>query len=349
MRSQLLERPPSLPSSAKNRRPARPPLWSVERYAPDRQAEWDLFLQTAKNGTFLFHRDYMDYHRDRFTDRSLMVFHRNKLAALLPANLNERGDVVSHEGLTYGGLVVRREATLLEVAACLQALLQYLHRHEISRLLYKQIPSFYNVLPDGDISYLMFLLNARLYRRDCALAIPLCDRLPVQKRRKRQFDRAFRSNVTIVEEKTFASFWEQVLVPCLASRHRVAPVHTVDEITLLASRFPAQIRQFSTYCDGEILSGATIFETPHVAHAQYIASTEQGRKIGALDYLFSWLLDERYKNKRVFDFGISNENEGRTLNRGLLEWKEGFGARSHPHNFYEIPTRNFVNLQPVLS
>jgi DNA-binding response OmpR family regulator len=45
---------------------------SVERYTASRKREWDTFVSTAKNATFLFFRDYMDYHRDRFTDHSLM-------------------------------------------------------------------------------------------------------------------------------------------------------------------------------------------------------------------------------------------------------------------------------------
>ena len=327
----------------------RPPTYSVVRYTLGRKSEWDSFVKTAKNSTFLFLRDYMDYHRNRFADHSMMIYRDQELAALLPANLNARGDLVSHEGLTYGGLLVPRDATLLRWPTSLHALLRHLHELGIGRLFYKQIPSFYNALPDGEIGYLLFLLNAHLYRRDCALVVPLLNRLPFQKRRKRQFNRANRANVTLKEETTFAPFWEHVLVPRLASRYRVAPVHNVDEITLLASRFPGHVRQFSAFCDGKIVSGTTIYETPLVAHAQYIASTEHGRKIGALDYLFRWLMEEQYKNKRFFDFGICNENSGRSLNRGLLDWKEGFGGRCHTHDFYEILTRNFANLDPILS
>lgn len=39
---------------------------------------------------------------------------------------------------------------------------------------------------------------------------------------------------------------------------------------------------------------------------------------------------------KYFDFGISNENNGRFLNRGLIAQKEGFGARTIVHDFYEL-------------
>src|ERR1700691_865424 len=82
------------------------PAFSVERYTPDRKNEWDAFVSGAKSSTFLFYRDYMDYHQDRFTDHSLMVFRDGELAGLLPANLNAKGTLISHEGLTYGGLAL---------------------------------------------------------------------------------------------------------------------------------------------------------------------------------------------------------------------------------------------------
>ena len=323
--------------------------YSVERYTPDRQPEWDTFIKTAKNATFLFCRDYMDYHHDRFADHSLMVFHGGKLAALLPANRAADGALVSHEGLTYGGLVVSRPAALHKVLACFHACLRHLHEQQIPRLWYKRMPGFYITLPDNEAAYALFLLDARLYRRDCAIVIPQADRLAFQERRKREIKKAGRSHVRIVQEPGWQPFWERVLAPCLANRHGVKPVHSLAEITLLAARFPENIKQFSVYCDDEIVAGTTIYETPSVAHAQYIAATDKGRKIGALDYLFGWLIDECYQGKRYFDLGICNEMEGRVLNRGLVDWKEGFGGRCYTHDFYEVATASYTKLEPVLS
>ena len=322
--------------------------FSVKRYAPDCQAEWDAFVNAAKNATFMFRRDYMDYHRDRFADHSLMVYRGGKLVALLPANRAADGTLISHEGLTYGGLVVSRSATLHDMLVCFHACLRHLHERQIPTLRYKRIPGFYNTLPDDEVAYALFLLEARLYRRDSAVVVSQADRLPFEERRRRQIKKAGGFNVRIVQEKNYSAFWERVLVPRLAARHGVKPVHSVEEITLLASRFPENIRQFSVYCGDEIVAGATIFETPTVAHAQYIAATDKGQKIGALDCLFGWLLNELYRGKRYFDFGICNEQEGRVLNHGLQDWKEGFGGRCYAHDFYEIATTNYSKLESVL-
>jgi acetyltransferase-like isoleucine patch superfamily enzyme/CheY-like chemotaxis protein len=321
--------------------------FSVEQYAAGRKLEWDAFVSAAKNATFLFSRDYMDYHRNRFADHSLMIFNDHQLVAVLPANLNANGTLISHEGLTFGGLVVSRSAKMGDVLACFHAVLHYLSQRQISKLLYKRIPGFYNTLPDDEAAYALFLLDARLYRRDCATAVSQADRLPFRRGHKRLIKKAASLGVRIVQETSFQPFWERVLVPQLAARYGVKPVHTLEEITLLASRFPEQIKQFSAYCGDEIVAGTTIYETPTVAHAQYGSVTEEGRRIGAEACLFGALI-EQYKDKRFFDFGISNEKEGRALNHGLLEWKEGFGARCHAHDFYEIATGNYPKLEPVL-
>ena len=73
-----------------------------------------------------------------------------------------------------------------------------------------------------------------------------------------------------------------------------------------------------------------------VAHVQYIASSLRGRELGALDRLFLDLLAGVFRDKPFFDFGRSCEQEGRLLNRGLIEQKEGFGARALVQDFYRI-------------
>ena len=319
----------------------------VEQYSAGDKQEWDRFVGAAKNATFLFARDYMDYHSDRFTDHSLMVFKDDELVAVLPANLKADGTLVSHEGLTFGGLVVACPATLESVLACFHVVLRHLNQSGISKFIYKRIPGFYNTLPDDDVAYVLFMLDAKLQRRDCSATISQANRLPFRRGHKYLIKKAAHHEVRMVQETSFQPFWEQVLAPQLATRYGARPVHTLEEITLLASRFPEQIKQFSAYCGDEIVAGTTIYETPTVAHAQYGAVTEKGRQIGAQAFLFSSLI-ERYKDKRFFDFGTSNEHEGRILNHGLLEWKEGFGARCYAHDFYEIATGNYPRLEPVL-
>jgi len=80
--------------------------------------------------------------------------------------------------------------------------------------------------------------------------------------------------------------------------------------------------------------------------AQYLSATPNGRKNGALDSLVDHLVMNVYQEKEYFSLGTSNEDGGRSLNRGLMSWKEGFGGRTRVHDFYRIETKNFTQLAP---
>ena len=64
----------------------------------------------------------MDYHSDRFNDHSLLFYHKEKLVALLPANEKEK-DVHSHQGLTYGGLIISEHTNAQTVLNIFEELL----------------------------------------------------------------------------------------------------------------------------------------------------------------------------------------------------------------------------------
>ena len=116
--------------------------YSVRLYTSEDYAIWNNFVSTAKNATFLFHRDFMEYHSDRFQDFSLMVFEEDKLVSILPAN--KVGDTVfSHQGLTYGGFVFDNKIKLGEVIAITKDVLAFLHSVDITTFQLKLIPSIY--------------------------------------------------------------------------------------------------------------------------------------------------------------------------------------------------------------
>jgi hypothetical protein len=156
-----------------------------------------------------------------------------------------------------------------------------------------------------------------------------------------------KKGLTVEEGTNFTPFWSEILIPNLEERHGASPVHSLDEIEKLATLFPKNIIQYNVYDDGKIVAGATIFETPEVAHVQYISANAQKQQLGSLDFLFSHLITSRYKHKRYFDFGTSNTHQGKRVNEGLLYWKECFGARSVVHQFYEVKTANYIKLENV--
>lgn len=323
--------------------------FTIRRYLKSDFSLWNSFVETSKNGTFLFHRDFMEYHSNRFEDFSLMVFNqKDKLIAILPAN-RVGSTLYSHQGLTYGGLVFDTTVFISDSIAIVHLLLKYLAENEIYKFEIKVIPSIYNTIPSDEMEYIAFLIHANLMRRDTLAVIDLSNKIELSRVRKRGVEKGVKYNLMINEENDFTSFWNELLIPNLKSRYNAHPVHTLSEITYLKSKFPNNIKQFNVYLENQIIGGVTVFFTKNVIHPQYISGNKDFNNLyGGLDFLYDFLINQTNTNEQYFDFGISNKNNGLQINQSLHYWKESFGARTIVQNFYEIDTKNYSLLENVL-
>jgi hypothetical protein len=319
---------------------------TVRKYEPQDKLLWDIFIEQAKNATFLFSRDFIEYHKDRFTDYSLLVHKGKELVGLVPANLVEN-KLYSHQGLTYGGLVLNNKSKLVDVSDYFAAVLSFLNSEGIDSLYIKSLPNIYHLLPSDELQYLLFITEAKLVRTDVSSTIELVNALKIKSNRMEGVKKAKKHNLRITEGAEFDEFWDEILVPNLKERHNAAPVHSLDEIKDLNSSFPNSILQFNVYDGNKLVAGATIFETKNVTHAQYISANADKQTLGSLDFLFEYLIKTRFKDKKYFDFGTSNENSGKNVNKGLQYWKECFGARSIVHQTYEVKTSNYLKIKDV--
>ena len=307
---------------------------AVRRYTPEDRASWDAFVDGAKNATFLFRRGYMEYHADRFADHSLVITDEGgAVVALLPAD--RRDDVVrSHGGLTYGGFVVDAEMTLPLMGAVCEAVATTLREAGVARVVYKTVPRIYHAMPADEDVYWLFRAGARLFRRDVLTVLEYDRPAPVQERRARTLRRAARSGVTARVCDDYEGFWA-ILASNLQERYGVAPVHAVEEIRQLASAFPDAVQLTGAYLHERLVAGAVAYVSRDVCHVQYNAADVHGKRVGALDVALAHLMDAHAHRVRYFDFGASTEDDGRTLNAGLVAYKEGFGARTVVHDMYE--------------
>lgn len=307
---------------------------SISRYCSNNYFKWNDFISLAKNGHFFFRREYIEYHSDRFEDFSLLCFDETKLIAILPANIREN-ILYSHQGLTFGGFLVddkMKTETMLEI---FETLKQFLKDQNIIKIIYKCIPYIYHIKPSEEDRYALFRNDAKLIRRDVSSTINLSEEVRYSKGRKWTINKAKKEAIKTFESNNYEIFWE-LLTSVLESNHDAKPVHTLEEIKKLAFLFPENIKLYLSERNEKIISGALIYENQNIVHTQYLANSEEGRETGALDLLVDYLIKDIYKNKKYFDFGISNEDSGRFLNFGLISQKEGFGARAVVHDFYEL-------------
>lgn len=306
----------------------------IRRYRREDKELWNSFVSKARNATFLFDRNYMDYHADRFDDNSFMFYHKGKLKAVLPANV--AGDTLySHQGLTYGGLLLDKKATVEDVLECFDSLNSWLRENGKSKVVYKALPWIYQQYPsEEDLYALTWKCKAQLISRDISSSIVIDNKLKFAESRKSGIRKALSLNIEVGESNDVDGFWH-VLEDNLGNRYNAKPVHTASEMKLLMSRFPNNIKLYVAKMNGEIVGGTLIYVTPQVVHTQYISASVEGKKHGALDLLFDYIINKVYANCRYFDFGKSTEQGGAYLNEPLIFQKEGFGGRGVCYDWFQ--------------
>ena len=286
----------------------------------------------------------MDYHKDRFEDFSLLIYKGERLYALLPANIND--DVVySHQGLTYGSFVLQDSAKLKSTFLAFKEVLKFLFEERIKKLDIRIIPTFYNSLPSDELEYILYKAEASLVKRDVILLIDYQNKLRFQKNRREGINKAKRKELLVKVDGDYDKFWNEILIPNLKEKHNTSPVHSLDEIKLLAARFPDHIKQVNVYQDDKIVAGTTVFLTKNVVHPQYISGNQNKNELGSLDLLMNDVFDHFKEGRNYFSFNTSSEENGKLLNEGLLFWKESCGARPLIFNNYEINTDTYRTLE----
>lgn len=329
---------------------------TVQRYSSEWKERWDAAVRQVRQSSFLFERGFMDYHSDRFQDASLIVLDQHEhIMALLPACLSRNNNkaVESHGGLTYGGLLLMPTMTTVMVGEALKACLEFFRQMGMSELLYKPVPYIYTIYPAEEDLYWLFRYGATLESRAVSSAIDLKKAYGLSTLRKRKVKKASK-NYNFELHRTLdylPDFWN-ILNDVLLKRHGTKPVHSLEELQLLTSRFPAEIQLLTVSANSvandvvkhdagvkNIVAGCLLFISQQVVHVQYIASSDYGCEICALDWLFNEMLQELIQNvpyQSYLDFGISTECGGTFLNEGLIFQKEGFGARAICYDTYKI-------------
>lgn len=311
----------------------------IKRYTENDKDVWNSFNRTAKDPLFMFDRNYMDYHKDRFQDHSLLFYQEDELIAILPMSQKEEV-LISHGGLTYGGFITGTKMKQHIMDECVEQLISYARENGFHEINYKVIPHIYHVQPAEEDRYALFLHGAQLAKVESSTVVNLEAPLKMPKGRKAQISRAKREGC-IIEERTDRDSFAQFIAlenQVLSEHHNTKAVHTAEEINLLHDCFPENIHLYVAIKEDAMIAGTIVFEYGQVVHTQYMAANEEARQIGALDLTVNTVIEKYRNNKKWLDFGISTEEGGRILNEGLIAQKEGFGGRTNVYEMWKIPT-----------
>lgn len=320
------------------------PIFKVRRYISKDYNNWNQFVSDSKNATFLFHRDFIEYHEHKFEDFSFLVFKNEKLVALLPANKIEN-TIYSHQGLSYGGFLVSNSIRFEDYLSAFKTLLIYLENEGIAIFYLKKMPSIYHKNLSEELDYILTALEAKQHTFDSYFVIDDVSNYKPNRNRKRAIKISEIKNVTISKEG-LDFFWEQILQKNLKSRFNVNPVHSVNEIKYLMQKFPNNISFYSANLEGKTLAGVVLFISDNVAHFQYSSGNEERTESGALDAVFNYII-QKFKNKKYISFGSSSTDKTLKIDKGLAYWKESFGATLIKQESYKILTKNHFKLDTL--
>lgn len=308
-------------------------MFELKKYQNSCKNEWDILINKSRNGSFLFYRDYLEYHSDRFQDCSFLVLKKGKLIGVIPGNVDGK-TYYSHQGLTYGGLVTSISVRTSEIIEIFNILNITLKENNIEEVIYKPIPFIYHKIPSQEDIYALFLLGAVKIGCNISSTIYQNNKIRFIESRKSGIRKSLKNNVIFELSNNYEVFW-QILNNNLTTKFNKKPVHNLKEIKYLSSRFPQNIKLYTVRIENEIVAGSVIYEMNNIVHVQYISANEKGKEIGALDLIFDKLINSIYLNIPIFDFGQSTEHMGQYLNQNLIFQKEGFGGRGVVYDIYK--------------
>jgi hypothetical protein len=285
-------------------------------------------------GSSIFHsRRFLDYHGDRFIERSLLIENTDgKTSGLFPmASRRETPELaVSHPGATFGGLLLSGNGSLSRTEMAFDAAFEALRRDGVRQLQYTPPPVFLGSQPNQIDMHLMLRYGATVDAAHLLSVADLAKRPRPTKGRKAGIARGARLHLKIIEGDTRDDYkwFHGLLVETLFSRHKAKPIHDLRQMNDLRDRLGehASLILVSDAAE-QLVAGCWIFKlNPFVWHTQYIASNEAGRSSNAVEFMISQIINQaRDAGVLYLSMGTSDAGDGHGTDRNLFAFKTHFG------------------------
>jgi hypothetical protein len=309
----------------------------IIKYSAKYKIHWNNFLYNSNIDHFFFNRDFIEYHKKKFIDNSLIFIKNKKIIALFPASIN--GNILySHSGLTYGGIITNIKFGLFDFQDLLKALNEYSKKIKLKKIIIKQIPFIHKHNQNNLDEYTLFLNNGKIIYREPNSVIFLNELNFPWSTLKSKFQKSKQNNVIFsnnIHNDLLIDYYD-LLSYNLLDRYKTKPTHSLSDLRYLSSKFPENIKLFTAKQKNQILGGILLFINSTSIHTQYFASNEVGRKLNVLDCLIYKIIKKYKNNKKYISLGISSEKNGKQINNGLLTYKSKLRSRLILNDTYEI-------------
>ena len=307
---------------------------TIRRFTLADTQDWENFVANANNGTLFHERKFLGYHpQGRFSDHSLILEKKGRLKALFPAvAIQQEGQavLVSHQGSSYGGLVVNQDLSFRESYDFIELLLNYAREAGFRKIQMTLPPAIYQRRVSNYLDFSLIKHGFIYKKRDVSSMLTIEDsperNLQLFRSTHRTAVRkALKQGVTVTGSEDWSAFYA-MLQENLKIRHNVQPTHTLDELLQLKKLYPERIQLQAAFWEGQMIAGVVNFSVNRdVVLAFYISHKEAFQHLRAVNLLFYEIIKWCHKTGyRYLDFGIFTVNM--EPNFGLGRFKENFGA-----------------------
>lgn len=318
------------------------------KYDKSQETIWDKFVSMESiNGSFLQMRCFLNYHKNRFVDHSLMFFKGQEIVAVMPAcELAGSKKLVSHAGATFGGIIIGKgRDRLLNYQWILEELDEYLLKKGFKELEIK-VPSWlyqscdvHSELFDFmlknygfcDIFEVGFYMDLSKISKDFEENYAPLRRRKLRKAIKEELH--FKRLETDEEKREFYNVLEDNY-----KKFAIAPIHSYDELRDLDHYcIPGKMFFYGVYKRDTMIAGSMVFNfnNKKTFHTQYLASKKDYLECCPNEFLYTNLITEAKKEGyRFISFGNATLEHGQVLNKSLALFKESFNMESYINKTY---------------
>lgn len=309
----------------------------VTRYENEFENEWEEFVGSSVNGTFMQERKFLSYHPyDRFSDHSLIFMEDKRIIALLPAAVVQQEDkriLYSHPGASHGGLIIKSSLNAKKCLELVSTLVEYCAMTGFDYIRLKLVPRVYHSGLSDQLDFALRFSGFEIEYTELATALELKKgEEPFAKRVMsatafRNYQKALKSGLSAVEDADINDFWP-ILEYKLEQNHNAKPAHSFNEIKHLKTLYPDRIKLFAAYEGVTPAAGVLAFLlNERVINCFYIAHDDRYQHMRPLNLVFGYMMEWGRKNSFSYlDWGISTEGKGSSVNTGLFRFKEGYGG-----------------------
>ncbi len=303
---------------------------------------WEEFIKGSDNGTIFHLPGFLDYHpENRFRNHHILVENGKGIEAIITGALVEKDDGIwfrSYPGASWGGPVIKDNATLSRTESMMEAFFSYCRKHGWKGIEMTNPPEPYFRRPHNYLDFILVKNNFKYVRRELTAVIDLSRPgddidLAFSESARRGIRKALKNNLIFEEDNDFSKFYP-VLQTNLQQRHGVKPTHSLEELVLLRNLLGDRIRQFVVKNGDQVLAGMVMFHcNPRVVLAFYISHDDRYQSLRPVNLVYRevirWARDRGYHYLDLGTYTLDMD-----VNYGLCRFKESFSARGFFRNTF---------------